>query len=357
MYDFVFILPLPSRVPVGGYKVIYEYSNRLVQRGYKVAIFFYPGKLKSILRLLKSLASIIKHKMQLTVRPSWFDLDKRVDTKFLFDSRLVSNTYKAKNYVATAWQTADIALQLSRKFDAQGIYLVQDYEEWSGSPIDIDATFSIGLKNIAISRWLQNLILGKGNNCHYIPNGLDFDDFYVNDDIELRNGEAILGMYHKLAKKGSKDIIDAYKEIHKKYKNAKFTLFSVYEKPEEIPEWIDYIHLPDKAELLKIYNEAAIFVTASYYEGWGLPACEAMQCGCALVASKVAGHMEFAEDGKNSLVFEPGDVRALVKKIEYLLEEPSLRISLARHGSESIKSFSWQKSVDKFIAITSGGKI
>ncbi|MBK8381615.1 MAG: glycosyltransferase [Ignavibacteria bacterium] len=93
-----------------------------------------------------------------------------------------------------------------------------------------------------------------------------------------------------------------------------------------------------------MYNSNAIFVSPSHIEGFPLPPAEAMCCGCAVIASDIGGHREYCEDGKNSLLFEPGNQKVLEKKISFMINENSIRFNLAKSGHENILKYKWETS-------------
>src|SRR3546814_13925355 len=63
---------------------------------------------------------------------------------------------------------------------------------------------------------------------------------------------------------------------------------------------------PPQTVLRDLYNQAAIFVSASHEEGWGLPPAEAAACGAALVVSSNGGHSDYLTDRETALMFGIG---------------------------------------------------
>jgi glycosyltransferase involved in cell wall biosynthesis len=90
-----------------------------------------------------------------------------------------------------------------------------------------------------------------------------------------------------------------------------------------------------------------ITVAPSHSEGWGLPACEALQCGCALAASDVGGHREFLRDNFNALLHAPGDVEALQANIRRLLTDEPLRRRLAQQGLADMAKLRFEPAVER----------
>ncbi|HYL05785.1 MAG TPA: glycosyltransferase, partial [Thermoanaerobaculia bacterium] len=90
------------------------------------------------------------------------------------------------------------------------------------------------------------------------------------------------------------------------------------EQPGEVPDSFPYLERAD------------LFVLASRSEQSGsLALLEALQAGCAVVASRVDGIPEDVDDGASALLVEPGDPRALAATLARLLGDPPLRRRLA----------------------------
>lgn len=79
----------------------------------------------------------------------------------------------------------------------------------------------------------------------------------------------------------------------------------------------------DERALAGLYRHAAALVTASVYEGFGLPVLEAMAFGTPVVASAIPPHVELA--GGVAEFFPPGDPTALVEAVERALADRQAR--------------------------------
>jgi len=91
------------------------------------------------------------------------------------------------------------------------------------------------------------------------------------------------------------------------------------------------------------YRYAAAFVYPSYYEGFGFPPLEAMNCSCPVLASSNGSVSEIVGDA--ALLFKPSDLNELISKLELLLESSDLRTKLIEKGMERVKMFSWETCV------------
>ncbi len=97
-------------------------------------------------------------------------------------------------------------------------------------------------------------------------------------------------------------------------------------------------------ELARYYGEAQVAVVPSLYEGFSLPAIEAMACGVALVATTGGALPEVVgTDGETGLLVPPDDPGSLATAIGRLLDDEALRSRLGRAGRERVLGrFTWQ---------------
>lgn len=115
------------------------------------------------------------------------------------------------------------------------------------------------------------------------------------------------------------------------------------------------IHRPQNdTELAGLLQQADIFLSTSLWEGFGLPALEAMACGCAVVTSRNGGCDEYAVHGRNCLTYPPGDPAALAGHVQNLLGDSALRSRLAAEGVRTARRFSWEASAGRLLEILEG---
>ena len=107
-------------------------------------------------------------------------------------------------------------------------------------------------------------------------------------------------------------------------------------------------HVP-QADLPALYGAADLFVFPSLYEGFGLPALEAMACGTPVVASNVSAVPEVVGDA--ALQVSPLDVEALAGAMERLLRDDRLRADLRERGLERARQFSWEKAARQTVEV------
>ena len=112
-----------------------------------------------------------------------------------------------------------------------------------------------------------------------------------------------------------------------------------------LQRFVEYIPRLSTEELRRIYNSAQIVVSPSLYEGFGLPAAEAMACGAAVIATTAGAFPEFIEDGRTGVLVPPGDADALAAAIRSLLADPERCARMGAAASEHIRTnFTWQRT-------------
>lgn len=98
-----------------------------------------------------------------------------------------------------------------------------------------------------------------------------------------------------------------------------------------------------REDLVSRYNRAELLVSPSLYEGFGLPAAEAMACGTPVIATTAGAFPEVIEDGRSGILVPPGDPQALASAIERVLDDGELRARLGEEGRRRIvDNFSWR---------------
>ncbi len=95
-------------------------------------------------------------------------------------------------------------------------------------------------------------------------------------------------------------------------------------------------------ELLGLYRRAALVAVPSRFEGFGLPAAEAMACGTPVVAAASGALPELVRRGGGGILVPHDDPGALAKAIASLLEQPGARARLGARGIRGVaEAYSW----------------
>jgi hypothetical protein len=151
-----FVLPGYADHPVGGYKVVYEYANNLVRNGHAATIVYlqqlrkpsshhFPLARSSWLGHYPARLAYAGRKPKIT----WYNLHRDVKLVNVTDLE----THRVPNadaIFATAWQTASRVNECPTKKGTKS-YLVMDFPPWLGDKYQLEQTWRLPLKKIAIS--------------------------------------------------------------------------------------------------------------------------------------------------------------------------------------------------------------
>ena len=105
----------------------------------------------------------------------------------------------------------------------------------------------------------------------------------------------------------------------------------------------------DSQDLAVLYSNAVCFFFMSLYEGFGLPALEAMQCGTPVVVSNTTSLPEVVGDA--ALTINPTDIDALCSAMLLLYDSADLRSRYSTAGLKRAEQFSWSRCADEYATI------
>jgi glycosyltransferase involved in cell wall biosynthesis len=101
----------------------------------------------------------------------------------------------------------------------------------------------------------------------------------------------------------------------------------------------------DERDLPGLYRGSRCLVSATRYEGFGLPMLEAVACGTPVAAYAVAALPEVC--GPGAALVAPGDAGALMAAVERLCDDAGHREALARAGVEHARPFTWRRAAEE----------
>lgn len=195
---------------------------------------------------------------------------------------------------------------------------------------------------------------------HIVPVGVDPDLFRPVDTVIRRPGQLITTASADVAMKGLSFLLEAVAKLRVERDDIHLTVIGRKKEGGKSAEAIERLGLTDVVEfvtgvtderIVELYSEAEVAVVPSLYEGFSLPAIEAMSCGVPVVATTGGALPEVVgADGETALLVPPGDADALTARIRDALDDPALRARVGAAGRRRVVAqWSWRHTAERTV--------
>jgi glycosyltransferase involved in cell wall biosynthesis len=193
-----------------------------------------------------------------------------------------------------------------------------------------------------------------------VPVGVDIDLFKPLPDVQVIPGRLVTTASADVAMKGLKFLLEAVAKLRTERDDVHLVVIGKRKPGGASDATIKRLGLEDHVEfvtgvaeqrIIELYSEAEMAVVPSLYEGFSLPAIEAMACGTPLVGTTGGAVPEvIGKDGDTAMVVPPGDSEALAAKIRWGLDQPDLRGTIGARGRQRIiDRWSWKHTALKTV--------
>jgi len=191
-----------------------------------------------------------------------------------------------------------------------------------------------------------------------VPNGINTDYFYPLAGVERKPHHLLVTNSADTPLKGLRYLLVAVDAIRKS-RPIHLTVIGKPKKDGMIERLVgelgvqDVVHFTgriDYEDFARYYAEATMTIIPSLYEGFGMPAGEAMACGVPVISTTGGALPEVVGDA--GILVPPGDSDALEKSILSLLDDPPRRLALGQAGLKRVgDSLTWEHAARKTVAI------
>ena len=199
----------------------------------------------------------------------------------------------------------------------------------------------------------------KSDNIQLVYNGIDTKEFKPIDSIKRDRWQIMATASADQPLKGLRFLLLAFAKLAEKYPKLHLLLVSQPKEGGEteklvkrlgIGDKIQFVHGISTASMVEHYARSSIAVVPSIYEGFGLPAGEAMACGVPVIATDGGALPEVV--GQAGLTVPIKDAGAIAAAIEKLLSNPKAREQYGQLGRKRIENkFSWQLVAEQMSAL------
>ncbi|MFF3905010.1 glycosyltransferase family 4 protein [Streptomyces sp. NPDC001848] len=196
---------------------------------------------------------------------------------------------------------------------------------------------------------------------HVVHIGADTDLFSPDPSVPQVPGRIVTTSSADVPLKGLVFLIEALAKVRTEHPGAHLVVVGKRAEDGPVAQAIERYGLEgavefvkgiSDAELVDLVRSAEVACVPSLYEGFSLPAAEAMATATPLVATTGGAIPEVAgRDGETCLAVPPGDAGALAAALSRLLADPELRARLGAAGrARVLRHFTWAKAAEGTVA-------
>jgi glycosyltransferase involved in cell wall biosynthesis len=366
----------------GGFRYIFEVANGLKERGHdvkivaltgdhswfknlKVDVIYKPLNLNMFRSIVYSLYKFYSYMTLQNVRRTPYGVFRSISSKLLgvrpdsiIELAELIESFDADVTIATYYLTA-FSVWFSQ--NKNPFYLVQDLPELveiNEGKVGLNI-FKLSLKLpfsfVAVSSYVKQLILDNNPTARVtIANpGVNLEIFRPKSEPKESNKKKVMVILRGYEYKGDKISLEVLKIVNKKIPIHAIIvgskdLVKKYSKTIGLNFSYTVFSNIDDERLSRLYSSSDAFLYTSYVEGFGLPPLEAMACGTPVVMTDNKGSRDYAVNGLNALISQPGDVKSLTDNLLKVLQDDRLSERLIENGLETAKKFTWTKTVENF---------
>lgn len=336
--------------------MVIEYANRLTNRGHVVTLLTPGGTLVDDFR------GEITPGVQIIETKTPFAAARTAAGKLRLTMELALLTPRVDAIIATHTPTTAVSF-LAGTILKKGkpIWLYQDYPgmfegrtfegfllrnalRWHEGALTISSFSKSELESISPIRKI--ILVGEGLSRAELLKPIPFEKRMENKPLV----PTLFYLGDMRPRKGMQDFLEAVGQV--KIAHPEIHLWIASKEPCQIDpnQPHTFFERPDDHLLARLYGSCDVFVSASWWEGLGLPPLEAMACGAPVVTTDSQGVREFARDGENCLVVPPRNPTALAAAISKLIDDRELAQRLRENGPKTAARFCWDEAVDRFEA-------
>ena len=192
---------------------------------------------------------------------------------------------------------------------------------------------------------------------HVVPVGVDPEQFKPMAGVDRVPGRLVTTASADVTMKGLSYLLEALAKLRTE-RHVELTVIGAAKPDSPASRVIAELGLEDAVtfvsgvsdrRIAEVYSEAELAVVPSLYEGFSLPAIEAMSCGVPLVATTGGALPEVTgAHGETCFSTEPGDAEALATVIRAALDDPQSRARVGAAGRRRvIAQWSWRHTAQR----------
>lgn len=211
------------------------------------------------------------------------------------------------------------------------------------------------------AREIERLMGIPSSRIRVVYNGVDTEVFRSLDGLPKKSNSLIFVGNTEDRKKGIIYLLQAIKKLENDCPVKLTIIDGGAPEAQYVPALMQRINLDGRVtfarrlsgdDLVKWYAAADIAIVPSMFEGFGLPAAEAMACEVPVIAFAAGALPELVADGETGILVPPADVAALAAAIKRLVENRELRLRMAKAARKRVlQKFNWQQAAKQVLEV------
>ena len=223
-------------------------------------------------------------------------------------------------------------------------------------------------KIVCISDYIKNSLIEQGitvKKLITIPSGIFLPSDTILNKAEFKKKHhipqdsfIIITIAALEKNKGYESLIEAAKSVIEKNNNIYFIALGRGKHENELKQKVKAMHIAEnfffmgfQTDVNSFLKISDLFVLPSKEEGLGSSILDAQAAGLPVIASKTGGIPQIIQNGDTGILVPVDDPKSLAKQIMRLKKNDKLRHNLSQAALESIKQFSIEKTIDKYISL------
>lgn len=189
--------------------------------------------------------------------------------------------------------------------------------------------------------------------------GVDMAMFKPMPEVERRPDRLIATISANAPLKGLPFLLQAFAELKRARPNLNLTVIGRDGHPQtqrlmrklNLNGSVEFTGRIETSDIIRRYASSTIAVVPSLYEGFGLPAAEAMACQVPVVSTHAGALPEVVgDDGAAGVLVEPGSSECLAREISALLDAPQKRLEMGVEGRRRVsRLFTWRRTAERTV--------
>jgi len=199
------------------------------------------------------------------------------------------------------------------------------------------------------------------NRVHVVPVGVDLANFRPLPEVHVVPGRIVCTTSSDMPLKGLVPLLEAVAKLRTERPEVELHVIGSPRQGSAIPAHLDRLGLEgavsfhkgiESSAITELYASCQVACVPSLYEGFSLPAIEAMACGVPLVTTSAGALPEVVgTDGEAGLLVPAGDPGSLAGALGRVLDDPALRARLGQAGrARVLERFTWRRCAEATVA-------